>query len=310
MKKYISLIAFTSILITAIILLGQNLKSSGQEVTVYEVKPRLVKQTVTCTGRIEAAESEQVYVKIPCVADEIFVSPGDKVKKGNVLFSVDVDATKQVIAAAAGISPTMVPDEQIKKNITAPVGGEVSSIHVTKGGTIDTENPCAVISSNSSLQVKVSIQENKLKNIRVGQAAVVSGTAFSKDEYSGVVSYISTSARQQYVGTMTETVVDAVITLSEKDDSLKPGLSAKSVILVGSQDNCMVVPYEYVLQDEDNNEYVYLYKDGFCAKSVIKTGKEFSDGLQVLSGLNPGDLVIENPDRIPKSGVRVRLSPR
>lgn len=307
MKKYIALFAFTSILIAGILYVGEKQKSSGTLVSVYEVKPRKVTQTVTCSGRVEAAESKDVYVDIPCVAGTVYVKAGDEVEAGDLLFTVDVEATKQVIANVTGISPDLVTDNNIKKEITAPVSGKIRSINVSSGKTVSNESPCAVISSSDTLQVKVAIQESKLKNIKIGQSAKISGIAFDKDEYEGVVTQISNSARQQYSGTVTETVVDAVITLTEKDESLKPGLSAKSVIVVDTIEDCIVIPYEYVMQDEDNNEYVYLYKDGYCIKRVIQTGMELSEGYQIVSGLSPGEHVIQNPDKITKSGERVRI---
>ena len=169
MRKYVILITFTSIIIAGIVIFGKMIQATGMEVTVYKIKPRPVKQTVSCSGRVEAAESEDVYVKIPCVVGEIYVSPGDEVSEGDVLFSVDVDATKEVIAAAAGILPSMVTEEQISKDVITPVSGNVRSVNVVKGGAINTETPCAVISSSDALQVKVSIQESRLRNIKVGQ---------------------------------------------------------------------------------------------------------------------------------------------
>ncbi|MDD3833762.1 MAG: efflux RND transporter periplasmic adaptor subunit [Oscillospiraceae bacterium] len=307
MKRYVMLITFTSVIIAGILIFGQFQNKLGAEVGVLKVKTTLIEQTVTCNGRVEVAESEDVYVKIPCIADNIYVKGGDKVKKGDLLFSVDVEATKQVISAASGISPSLVPDEQIVKEIVAPISGEVSSINISSGETVSTDSPCAVISSSDALQVKIAIQESRLKNIKVGQKVTVSGTAFTLNEYQGVVSYIATTARQQYVGTMIETVVDAVISLTEKDESLKPGLSAKTKIIVGSQKDSIVIPYEYVMQDEFNNEYVYLYKDGYSVKCIIKTGKELSNGFEILSGLSSGDLVIINPDKIKNAGTKVRL---
>lgn len=307
MKRYVMLFTFTLIAIAGILAFGRIRQSSVAQVRVYEVKPRLVEQTVTCTGRVEEAESEDVYVELPCVAQKVFVKAGDNVKKGDVLFEINVDATKQVIATAAGIPPSMVPDEQIKSSVKAPVSGEIRAINVSPGGTVDNQSPCAVISSCETLQVKVSIQESKLKNIKKGQTASVSGTAFQKDKYAGVVTHISSTARQQYVGTVSETVVDAVITLHEKDDSLKPGLSAKSKILVGSKPECIVIPYEYVLQDEEGSEFVYLYEDGSAEKRVVKTGLELSDGFEIISGLSAGELVIKSPDSIEKPGQKVRL---
>ncbi|MDD2361768.1 MAG: efflux RND transporter periplasmic adaptor subunit [Oscillospiraceae bacterium] len=307
MKRYVMLITFTLVIIAGIIIFGKFQNPFGVEVGVYKVKTKLIEQTVTCTGRVEEAESEDVYVKIPCIVDNIYVKEGDKIEKGDLMFSVDVEATKQVISAASGISPALVPDEQIEKEITAPISGEVRSINISSGEIINTDSPCAVISSSDALQVKVAIQESRLKNIKLGQAATVSGTAFALNEYKGVVSYISPTARQQYVGTTTETVVDAIISLTEKDESLKPGLSAKSKILVGSCKDSIVIPYEYVMQDEFNNEYVYLYKDEYSVKCIIKTGKELGDGFEIISGLSPGDLVIINPDNIENEGEKVRL---
>lgn len=306
MKRYLMLFTFTLLFILGIMAYGQIRQASVAKVSVYEVQPRLVEQTVTCTGRIETSDSENVVVEIPCVADKVNVKIGDKVKKGDVLFTVNVNATKQVIADAAGISPSMVPDSEIKKNIKAPSSGEVSSINVTPGSTIDVKSPCAVISSSDTLQVKVSIQESKLKNIKIGQNASVSGTAFDKDKYAGVVSFISPTARQQYNGASSETVVDAIISLSEKDDSLKPGLSAKSKILIGRQHDSIVIPYEYVLQDDENREFVYLYENERSVKRIVKTGLELSDGFEIVSGLSPGCLVVKNPGQI-EQGMKVRL---
>lgn len=307
MKRYVALFSVTSLLIAGIMLAKSLWQSSGTVVSVYEVKTKEVQETVTCSGRVEAADSEDVYVSVPCVADEVYVNVGDEVGKGDVLFSVDVESTKAVIAAAAGISSSMVPDEQIVKTVKAPVSGEVKSINVSAGSTLDSDSPCAVIASSDALQVKVAINENYIKNIQIGQPAVVSGTAFSADGYKGVVSYIAGSARQQYSGSVNVTVVDAIITLSEKDESLKPGLSAKSKIIIGSQSKGIVIPYEYVMQNEDNEEYVYLYKDDCAVQCVISTGKELSDGLEVLSGLSAGDKVIQTPESIQKSGERVIL---
>ncbi len=307
MKRYLMLFTFTLLFITGILAYGRLRQTSVTKVAVYEVQPRLVEQTVTCTGRIETTDSENVFVDVPCVVDKVHVKTGDKVKKGDVLFTVNVNATKQVIADAAGISPSMVPDGQIKRDIKAPASGELSEVNVMSGGTIDIKSPCAVISSSDTLQVKVSIQESKLKNIKLGQNASVSGTAFDKNKYQGVVSYISPTARQQFNGASSETVVDAIISLTEKDDSLKPGLSAKSRILIGSQPDSIVIPYEYVLQDDENREFVYLYENGRSVKRIVKTGLELSDGFEIVSGLSTGCLVIKNPEKIDKPGQIVRL---
>ncbi len=307
-KTYGLLFTFTALAISGILISRPFLEKSAPAVTLYTVEARSAIDTVTCTGRIEAAESEDVYVEMPCIADTVPVQAGDTVKKGDILFTVDVAATKQVLASAGGISPALVPEQQIIKSVSAPVDGVVRMLNVAAGEAVDADTPCVVISSGDALQVKVTIHENNLRNVTLGQKATVSGTAFREEGYMGTVTYISPSARQQYSGTASETVVDAVISLSERDDSLKPGLSAKSRIEIGSAEECIIVPYEYVLQDEQNQEYVYLYQDGKAVKRIIQTEKEWNDGFEVTDGLSPGDTVIQNPADIERDGQAVTIA--
>ena len=57
-----------------------------------------------------------------------------------------------------------------------------------------------------------------------------------------------------------------------------------------------MVPFESVRQDKDNVEYVYVYQNGRAVRQDIETGEETSDGVEVLSGLTGGEIVLFNPD--------------
>ena len=130
--------------------------------------------------------------------------------------------------------------------------------------------------------------EKDLRKIQVGQAVRVSGMAFDKENYTGTLTYVSPSARQQVSGTTTETVVDAVVTLQETDASLRPGLTAKASVVTGSVPDVIIAAYEDVLQDEEGNEYLFVYRNGRACKRVIITGSERSEGFEIVSGLEAG----------------------
>lgn len=134
----------------------------------------------------------------------------------------------------------------------------------------------------------------------------IHGSAFQKEAYEGKISSISPVAYQLSVGGVSTTVVDAVVELVEQDESLRIGLTAKADVVVDSTEDGFVVPYEYVLQDHDGNEYVYLLVNGRAKKQVIKTGAELSEGFQVLEGLQADDQVIAEPQRISKDGAAVK----
>ena len=309
MNKYGVLALATVLAISGILLIGGQEGKEGVTVTVHTVAEQPVKKTVICSGTIESVESKNLYLDVSCIAGEVYSKAGQQVKKGDVLFTVDVDATKQVLANLGGNSVN-IPDDAIKKEITAPVNGVLTVLNVQSGELADASKPCAVISSSDELQVKVSIHEKDIKNIAVGQKVQVSGTAFQKDTYTGTVTEISPSARQQYVGSITETVVDAIVVLDTSclDASLRLGLTAQADVIVEELPDALVIPYECILQDEENQEFVYVLQDGCAVKRVVETGSELREGCSIIGGLQVGEQVIMQPDRITEDGEKVQLS--
>lgn len=306
-KKYVWLIVLTLTAISGILLGGYLTKTPPVEVRVVTLQPQLVEQTVSCSGKIEAAKSQNVYLDMPCVAGEVYVQAGQEVEQGDVLFTVDVDATKQVLAQAGGLGVSQIADEAIAKEVTATVSGVVSTLNVTPGSLTDTSKPCAVIASSDTRRVKIAVREQDLQKVAIGQRVTVTGSGFRKDSYTGVLTELASSARQQLVGTVTETVVDAVVMLDQDqmDASLRVGLNAKAAIQVSSIPDALVVPYECVLQDEEGDEYVYAYADERAVRRVFVSGEEWSTGFHVVSGLQTGDRIILDPEKVSGDGAPV-----
>ena len=306
-KIYALLFGVTALIIAGIVTFNILTTDNRPQVSVYTVEPQSVSDSIDCSGKIEAQSSEEIFSKYPCIASNVLVSSGDYVKKGDVLFEVDKDATREVIATSAGVSAGFISPSQLPDNVTSDIEGKISIVNVTDGGIVTTDQPCAVIIKDEDIQVQISIPENSIKYSRIGQKVLVSGPAFYKDSYVGELTHISEYARQQISGTNTETVVDAVITLHEKDESLKPGLTVKSNIEISSNDNCVIVPYSYIMQDDLNHEYVYIFENGRAVKRVIETGKEYREGFEVVSGLGLGDLIVQDVKEIKKDGQKINV---
>ena len=309
MKKYGVLALATVLAISGILWIGGQGSDEGIAVTVHTMAEQPVKKTVVCSGIVESVESKNIYLDVSCIAGEVYSKAGQQVKKGDVLFTVDVDATKQVLATLGGTAAA-VPDDAINKEITAPVNGVLTALNVQSGELADSSKPCAVISSSDELQVKVAIHEKDIKRVAVGQKVQVSGTAFQKDTYTGTVTEISPSARQQYVGSVTETVVDAIVTLDTDclDDSLRLGLTAQADVIVEELPDALVIPYGCILQDEENREFVYVVQEGCAVKRVVETGSELKEGCCITGGLQAGEQIVLQPDKITKDGEKVQLS--
>ncbi len=307
MKKYVWLALGTVAALVGVWLTDGWLHPEPPTVATQVLQAQPIEQTVMCSGRVQTGDTDNIYMKLPCVAQTVYVEKGDAVKKGDVLFTVDTEATLETLASS-GQTVSKIDTTAIDTTVTAPINGVVDSITVQEGDVISSAKPCVVISSNEQLQVKVEIGEQDVKYIKTGQPVHIHGVAFSKDTYAGTVVSVSSTATEQYSGTATETIVEAVVEIdpTEWDDSLRLGLTATTDIVVDSEENGLIVPYDCVLQDEQQQEYVYVYQRGRAIKRVIETGWELRDGFQVVSGLSAGERIITEPAVISEDGMSVQ----
>ncbi len=307
MKKYIWLVLGTGLAVAAIFGIKTWTTEEEIPVTLITIDPQTVQQTVKCTGKVEMSESQAVYVEIPCVAKEIYVKEGQTVKQGDALFSVDAEATSEALSQLTGALPNGVTDIA-DTQVTAPVSGIVTSLSVRAGEITDHTQPCATIASGEGMQIAVAIRERFLPQVQIGQKVIVTGVAFSKEEYPGTLTSLASSARQEYIGTVSETVVDAVVSLDEgaTDDSLRTGLNAQAAIVTQTDEDVLLIPYDCLTQNEQGKECVYVYRgNGVAERQAIEVAAEHADGVLVVSGISAGERVVQAPEAL--SGARVRV---
>lgn len=306
MKKYVWLLLATVVAFAGVWGINRWVNPAPTAVRMRRVELQPIQRLVMCSGVVETDNTDHVYLKLPCVADTVYVREGDAVKKGDVLFTVDKEATVQTLASSGGSLGIDPDDIDIDTKVTAPISGVINTLNVEEGTAVSVSKPCVVISSNDQLMVRVEIGERDIKNVRVGQTARIRGAAFSKEAYSGTVKSVSSTAKQPY-GTATETVVEAVVSIdpSALDESLRLGLTATADIVIDEQESGLMVPYDAVLQDDRDREYVYVFADGKAQKRIIETGWEMRDGFQVTAGLAAGEMLITEPAKIVADGMLV-----
>ena len=189
--------------------------------------------------------------------------------------------------------------EQLEsQEVAAPADGEVISVSVEEQGTAEGNKPVLTIAASPDLQVRLSVNESQISDIKIGQKAVVTGAGF-KTAYEGTVTAISPDAKQQYTTAGTsETVVEVLVRIKNPKSDIKPGFSAKTKIITAESKDVLIAPYEAVRADDDGNEYVYLFNGRKAVKKPVITQKEFESGFEVLSGLEKQDAIILNPDAV------------
>lgn len=317
-RKYVMLLAFTLLAVTGILITGVFFRNSVVEVSVVKVEPLTVENAVTCTGRVERSKTTNIYVQKTCEVKEIYVKNGDQIKAGQPLFSI---ATVQSNSSNSNITQEEAQQQAYNKylnssqssdsssssalssaikveDITAPVDGEITSILIERGGYAYASTTAMAIASNSELQIRLSVNESQVSDIKVGQKATITGVGFKNSSYSGVVKSISSGAKQVNTTAGQDTVIDVIVSVEKPNSDIKPGFTAKAKIITSESSNVIIAPYEAVRADNSGNEYVFKLNGKQAVKVPILTNREFDDGFEIKSGLSQNDKIVLNPDNI------------
>lgn len=304
MKKYVILAVATAVALAAAFGVRRLSVPQAAVVKLTTLEKNDVRQTVECNGIVQTASRREVFAGVPCIAREICVSEGERVEEGDILFTVDTEATQQVLAqmgAAVG---------NVHSSVAAPVAGVVTKLNVQAGGVTGADTPCAVIEVSEGIHITITVREKHISRLAVGQTVDVTGVAFEKPQYHGTITQIADTAHREYIGTVNETVVDAMVRLSEEecDPSLREGLNAHASVLTDVIEQALSVPYDCIGQNEAGEEFVYVYRSNGTAERVWPVfGSEHSGGVLVVSGLSAGDRLVRDPEALSGDIVAVRV---
>lgn len=314
MKKYMILFSVTLLLIIVAGLIPGWAERSLTETTVVTVKKGSYTETVTANGIIEYSDKIEITTELPFIPGEVYVEIGDKVTVGDLLARVDKGETVTAVMSLLNISGIDFSDEVMEvfssqsvsvseleallpDQILATASGTVTDVQVVKGAVAMPDTALVTISDSEKLQTRVAILESAAAKVKEGQRVTVTGTALKDKAYSGTVVKVYPTARQQYSGTTQQTVVDALIQFDQTDDGLKSGYSVKAEIVTGAEREFPCLPYETIGQD-DLGEFVYVYRAGQAQKKYIETGIELADGVEIVSGIDAEDRVLNHAEEL------------
>ena len=332
MRRYLTLFFITFFLLGVLKFYDSQFKTNVKSVAAICLRPITARNYVTCTGRVEYGNTADIYLEKNSIISDLRIQVGDRVSEGDVIMTVaefsndDINKLKNIsnisdiYKSIEGQGEIQMPEFLLKdldigkanrKAILACSSGIVTSVNVHKNMIAASNTSAVSISEDGALQIRLSINECRISEIKVGQLVEINGIGFKGVEYKGKVRKIADEARQLIGTTGTETVVDVIVSVDKCDNIkyLKPGFTANCRIQTEESPNLVVTPYNAVRAEDDGREYVYKYNNGKVKKSYIITGKEFDLGFEVISGVSENDMVVTNPDNLNDSSY-VKLTER
>lgn len=184
--------------------------------------------------------------------------------------------------------------------ITASITGYVSDLMYEEGSMATPQMAFVSIHNVDTLSVKVSITDADLARAHVGQKALVSVNTYPGVLFEGYVENIS-----PVVNPATRTA-DVEILIPNKDHKLTAGMFARVSIIVGEKENVLVI--DKAIADTQTERVqsgggmrnavtvktysCYIIKGDVAKRVDLKTGIESETQIEVVSGLEAGDLLV------------------
>jgi len=183
--------------------------------------------------------------------------------------------------------------------IKAPFSGQVTARNVNPGEMASTMTPVISLVNLDKVQVKASIAESLINQLKKGQKVQVEISAISGQPFTGIITSLAPAADPVSKGFPVKIQID------NPKHILKPGMFA-GVRLTSSQQKALLLPLEAVIRSE-NKSIVWVVKDGQAQKREVSAGDSDGRQIAVLSGLVEGEEVVISGQESLREGVKVKV---
>jgi len=274
---------------------------------------------MTFPGEIEAARDALLATPSGGRVERVLVSPGDAVRTGSLLVSVDralhqaglEQAQAQAALAASELyrvekmgdlaSPaqmqsaetrSLVADAAVGRaeallshaEVRAPFSGIVSDVAAEVGEVAAPGVPLVRLVQIHPVKVNLSVPDRDVVALQSGLPAHVQVGALM-ETWEGIISHISPAANLK---TRTFSVE---VQVENSGSRLRPGMVAQVAVSKPIATGAMVIPQDWVvtgLQEQG----VFLLENGVASWRTVELGAVIHDQVVVDSGLTAGDLVV------------------
>jgi membrane fusion protein (multidrug efflux system) len=304
-------------------------------VLVRPITEESLEVTVPATGSLRARESVELVSELSRRLIRVHAVEGASVKKGQVLFELDVAEVRAELARlevqtrlaentlerqkkllAEGISTAMELETSqakvdelyaerklrevtlSKAQIRAPFAGTIGLRHVSEGAWVSPETPLVSLQDTRTLKLDFTLPERYASLLKKDQPFRFTVEGRPTVETGTVRAFepaIDASSRSVIVRGEVSNVND-----------LLPGTFAR-VELPLRLEQALLVPAIAVVPGSDARR-VFVERDGVARAVSVEVGARTSDRIQIIKGLSAGDRVIVTNLLRLKDGAKVKVS--
>lgn len=228
----------------------------------------VIRQQVSLPGEVKLNEEAVAHIspRFSAKIVEVRAKTGDRVKAGDIL-------------AIAESSGTLSRFE-----LKSLIDGVVIKRHVTLGEHLAPDGAAFVIADLSTLWVDIALYPKQVPLVKVGQPVRITashGPAPVETRLDYVAPLVDEATRTGL----------ARVFLANSNNDWKPGMFIEGKITLGEYPAAVLAPKTAVIEVE-SRPTVFVQHGGSWEPRAVKLGREDSDSVEILTGLEQGERYI------------------
>ena len=301
-------------------------------VSTTKIIEQKFKHYVELQGDVKSDKVISIYPEFSGMINEIFIKSGENVDEGQILATIDDGGLKQQLSqlqitynlakttyerqerlwnqkigseiqyleSKSMFEAQSEAIEQLNKQLSktvirAPFSGTVDNVIVKKGEVVYPGRSNLMLLVNmQEMYVESKVPENYINSITKGKDVIIEAPVLNmilKSKISLVANYINPLNRTYRI--------EAEI--PDNNYKIKPNLNVKIRVNDYTNENAILILLNHINIDSNNDEYVYkiIKKDGknYASKTIIETGRNNGDFIEVLKGVNISDEIVSEGAR-------------
>ncbi len=308
-------------------------------VDVVKLQKEVLRNQLQITGNVLPNESVDLKPEISGLVTKINFKEGQYVTKGKPLlylndeelqaqfqrlqytqklFETQENRQKQLLAREAisqeeydialnqfntAVADIKLVEAQLEKTvIRAPFNGVVGLRQVSEGSVIGPSNIIASIVNLDPIKIEFSIPERYSNQVTVGSTIYFSSES-TPSEVEGKV-----YAFEPQIDPATRTLKLRAES-PNKEGKYLPGMFVKIRFVLGVQEDALLVPAEAVIPELEGFKVFVAKADGTAEERKIEIGTRTESHVQVIAGLEEGELVLITGVMQVRQGSRIKPNP-
>ena len=325
-KKYLVAVLIASFILVGCQnkTVSDSVDNKVTKVKIMQVSDSKLTVSKRYSGTVEESTGTSLSFPVPGTIDKVYVKTGDRVVKGQIMASVDTTVIKSSYNAVKAaldqaqdaynrlkqlhdeksladikwvdvqskLQQAQSMERMAEKNLKdcylrAPFSGVVAEKKMEIGQNVVPGVPVVKIVTMQQVKVNVSVPEDDIKDIKIGDKSVLHVKSAKDGFIEGSV------VEKAVVANPLSRSYEVKIAVDNKDNRLLPGMVTETYI-TGSNNQVLgvVLPANVIQIDERNNNFVWINNGGKASKRIVSCGAYTAEGVVISEGISNGDEVI------------------